>query len=248
MARPNRSLMNEKQLQAWLLRQLGAPQIPVELHPADLADIIEDAKDWFVANRGIHRKWSCPVSTGVVTYSVPEDVDTVIDVVLPGYRVDAAYPYYDMAGLGLNTLPLGDSLLGSNPFLPTSDVYATQQYLSTAQRTLSIEPDWMWDEVERTIILAPPPRATGTMIVEYISTSCTLDQMNYFEFELIKRYVTAKGKIKLGRVRSRWQSFPGVQSDRSMDGETLLAEGKEELETLKRDIAMANTPGFLLVG
>lgn len=244
--RPRRNLMDEKQLKAWLLRQMGAPQVAVELHPADLDDFIEDAKDWFISNKGIARHWKTPVLSGQVEYPVPDDVDAVLDVYLPGSRYDLR-PYYDPAALGLYTLP-ADFVVPRGEFNINSGVYQRIQYFETSQRVFSVEPDWIWDEVERAVILTPPPTTAGDMIVVYRATSLTLDQMTYHDFEFIKRYMVAKAKLKLSRVRVKHPSFPGVQSDRSLDGENLGQEGKEELEKLDEEIRKSAMPAFLVTG
>ena len=45
--------LNPDTVQPWILRQLGAPRISVPLHPCHLADAVNDAIDWFIAEKGL---------------------------------------------------------------------------------------------------------------------------------------------------------------------------------------------------
>ena len=246
MSRPGRKPMNEKELTMWILRRLGSPQFEVELKPADLADAIEDAKDWYLAELGEVRTARISVNSSEIQYTVPEDVEAVLDVYFPGREDDISLVMtpYALAG---ETVPYDVySVPESGGFY--SNLYQVQQYVDTAKYVTSSDPAWEWDSVTRMLSLYPMS-LSGECEITYSSTSVTVDQLPYKDFNLFKKFALASAKEKLGRVRSRFASYPGAQGESQQDGDTLREEAKEEIQEATEEIrALAKAGAGFLVG
>jgi len=246
MPRPNRNLMTEDQLKRWVLRQLGEPRVRVELHPANLADIIEDAKEWFIAHKGAMRKARISLTSGQVEYDVPEDCDAVIDVAMPGNPTDISLVFAPWL-LEDEAVPYDVFAAPESAGLYSSYAQAVQ-YSETAMRVISADFNWQWDPVTRKVLILPQPTTSYDMELLYRSTSLTFEQLDYFDFQLIKRKCLAEAKVLLGGIRRKYPSFPGAQGERQLDGAELRQEGREELEKLDEDIMRSNFPLPFITG
>jgi hypothetical protein len=233
--------MDKAQLQTWVLRKLGAPLLTVELHPADLEDAFEDAVDWFIAKKGVVRSAHMEVSAGQVAYAPPEDLDVLIDVVLPASPYDFSLVFSPYLLAGYEKVPWDVFAAPESAGLYSSLTQAFQ-YTDTAKRVLSSDFNYMWDEARRLIILSPQPHISGTMVVSYKSNSLTPEQLSAFDHDMFKRRMLAEAKHKLGTTRSKYGGFPGAQGERSLDGADLKSEAKEELEALNEEIARSSFP------
>lgn len=74
---------------------------------------------------------------------------------------------------------------------------------------------------------------------------------NFYESDWIFDYALAESKIMLGRVRSKFAQFASIgNTGISLDGDTLISEGKEEKTELKETLMLEeNFEGFpILIG
>ena len=55
-------------------------------------------------------------------------------------------------------------------------------------------------------------------------------------------------KIRLGRVRSKYTEWPSAGGSKSMDGDTLVAEGREDQESLANELISLSDPMPFVVG
>ena len=139
---PN-SLMNEAQLQQWILRRLGAPFWKVELTGDHLDDAVEQARRWFSAKKGVIRQRGMFFFPNIVEYKLPDDVNLVLDVSFPVSPMDIS--------LVFSPYILQDEKVPYDVFAAPSAVgiYSsytqTIQYVEMAKRILNAEPDWRQD-------------------------------------------------------------------------------------------------------
>ena len=74
---------------------------------------------------------------------------------------------------------------------------------------------------------------------------------NFYDSDWILDYALAECKIMLGRVRSKFAQFASIgNTGISLDGDTLISEGKEEKDALKETLMLEeNFEGFpIMIG
>jgi hypothetical protein len=253
--------MDEEQLVAWILRYLGAPFVKVELTAEHITDAIEEARRWYTAKKGLHKLLFFDVVSGVSVYTLPPDVEVVVNVAFastgiatitsvasagigPGFGGVDIYGGLVMAGSGgivPSFSPFG-SVTG-----PLSEWTQSMQYLEQFARVFSSELDWRQDH--RELRLFPPSGyPTGLVCLEYKTNTFTIEQLSDRDHDLVKRYSLMASKKRLGRVRSKYPGgFPTAQGSVDLDGATLLEEARSEEETLTTEIYEHGWPmGFFL--
>lgn len=241
-------LKDEADLQQWILRRLGAPLLKVELTADHLTDNIEDAKRWFAAKKGWRRFMALDVIPNQSEYDLPLDVDVVIDVV-------SAYDPLDLSILSFpywlppenNQIPYSVFNAAGNSGGLYSNYTQTLQFIETARRVLSAEADWRQEN--RKLQLFPNPTRAGKAVIEYTShTMSPVTELSERDHDLLKRMALAFAKMDLGRIRSKFDSYPTAQGTAQMDGAALLDEAKTEIENLNEELAASAMPMGFLVG
>jgi len=240
-------LKDETELQQWILRRLGAPLLKVELTQDHLTDNINDAKRWFAAKKGWKRFFTMSVIAGKGSYTLPLDADVVVDVAFSYNPNDLAFlalPYWVPGENG--QIPFSVFNVAGNSGGLYSSYVQTLQYIESAKKVLSAEQDWRQEGHE--LLLFPQPNRSSTIIVEYMSHTVVVNDMSERDHELLKRYALALAKKDLGRIRSKFDSYPTAQGTVTMDGATLLDEAATEIEKLTEEIADSAMPMPFLVG
>lgn len=240
---PN-NLMNEAQLQQWILRRLGAPFWKVELTGDHLDDACEQARRWFSAKKGVKRQYNQIVYTGIPEYKLPDYVDTVLDVAFQVAPMDIS--------LVFSPYILQDEKVPYDVFAAPSSIgiYSsytqTMQYIETAKRILNAEADWRQED--RNLLIFPVPKSTSTLIIDYKSHDFTIEQLSERDHDLVKRWALAYSKQQVARVRTKYAEFPGAQGSTQLDGDRLFAEAEKELEKLEDEIYKSAYPMGFVVG
>jgi hypothetical protein len=235
------SLMDAEAIKQWILRRLGAPMWKVELPADHLEDAVEGARRWFSAKKGVKRQAYLPFYTGLPQYTLPEDVDVVLDVSFP-------VPVMDIS-LIFSPYILQDEKVPYDVFAAPSaaGIYSsytqTLQYVATAKRILNAEPDWRQEG--NNLLIFPVPKMTGQMLIDYKSHSLTIEQLSERDHDLVKRFALAWAKRDLGEIRTKYESMPGAQNSTTLNGPQLLAEADKEMEELQKEISLSAFPmGF----
>jgi hypothetical protein len=242
-----RAPMNEDQLKSWVLRQLGAPRLSLELHPCHLDDIYEDAIDWFLAYKGIEKIHFFDVFSGQPSYTPPDDADTIINVIEPS-------PPYNL-GIVFSPYTVIDEKVPYDVFAAPEAVgiyssYAQAlQYSDMASKVLSADFDWVWDEQRKLLILTPVPRTNARAAMVYKSNCLTPEDLSFHDHELFKRYMLARAKMILGRIRNRYNDeFLSADGPKQNDGSRLLDEAQEEMDALTEEIKNSGYPMLFVTG
>jgi hypothetical protein len=181
------------------------------------------------------------VISGQNEYLLPEDVDVVLDVAFPSHRFDLSTVHYPWFGY--------DEAIPYNTFFTPqsgglySSYSQTLQYVEMAKRIISAELEWH-QEGQR-LVLTPTQKPSGPLLYWYKPHTVLIEQLSERDHDLIKRFALALAKNYVGRVRSKYESFPTAQGSSSMDGSTLLQESQAEMEQLEQEIADSAFPmGF----
>lgn len=240
-----RPLMNEEELGKWILRKLGAPFWKVELTCEHLADCIEDARRWFAAKKGVQKVMVVGLAAGQTTYSLPDEVELVIEVAddrRMGLWPNLSYAFgWDQVVVGV------DWSFDSNKWF-VSELVQRMQYLQTSERVLDAQFEWRQDN-RNLLILNPNPQSSKIAII-YKSNEVILEQLAERDHDLVKRFALMCAKKTVGRVRSK---YPGGMTGAGgqtveLDGQMLLDEAREENEKLQEEIMQSAYPMMFMTG
>lgn len=238
-------LMNEEELQQWILRQLGAPQLKVELTQCNLDDSVEEARRWFSAKKGVKRAAELPVSEGQTEFVLPDDVDTVIDMSPPSTPTDFSRV--------IDPLGLLDASIPYNlfPFPAAGGLFSTYaqalQYIELSKRITGGEVEWRQDGRKLTVF--PKATTSGFIVIDYKANVVTIEHLNERDHDMVKRYALAWAKTLLGRVRSKYpEGYPAAQGRAMLDGMNILQEGEKEKEALDEELRLSAFPMGILTG
>ncbi len=238
----NSRLLNEEQLQQFILRELGAPQLQSILVQEDLDQAIDQAKRWFSAKKGFKKTTMMQVFANITEYELPPDVDIVVDVSTPSRPTDFSRV---IDPLGLLDASIPYNLFPAPAAGGLFSTYAQAlQYIKTGKRITGGEEEWYQND--RTLFVFPIPKQSGNMQIYYKTNRFTVDQLSERDHDLVKRFALAWSKRKHAHVESRYGQLPGAQGSITLDGQALLAEAKEEFDILEQEIAQSGFPmGFL---
>ena len=248
--------MDEDQLQGWILRRLGAPLLKIELTEEHLQDAVKDALHWYAAKKGFIRQYKQPLNPNVTQYTLNDNVDVVTDVIFPLSVYDLtpltspwgwAWPNENL-GMPLNGFYSGFYGAGGESGGVLSTFQQVMQYSDMARRTMNA--DLEWRQEDRILYILPRnlnnyyPEA----IVFYTARTFTVQELNERDHDLVKRFALARAKLDLGRIRSKYDSFPTAQGSSSLDGATLIGEGQQEIDVLNEEIGDSAMPTGFITG
>jgi hypothetical protein len=247
----NNGLMDAQGIQQWILRKLGAPFNKVEIGQDNLDDCIEDACRWFSAKKGFKGNCLLTIPPQKTEITLDDRIDTVLEVTFSASGSDLSYlidPMFLIDGQ-IPTDTFGAGLTGGSGGGETGGLLSSyaqvSQYLHMARRILGAEPEWV--QRGRTLVIMPPPRAGLLAYIEYKAHKFTVEQLNERDHDLVKRMALAFAKEFVGRVRSKYEAYPGAQGAAVVDGRDLLAEAAQEKEGLMEEIAQSGFPlGFMI--
>lgn len=232
------NLRNEEELQEYILLVLGAPQVKVELVREDLQEAVAEAKRWYAGKKGVVRSNQLAVTSNETEYDLPGDVDTVLDVSFNA-RMNDFSRVIDPLGLLDASIPY--SLF---PAPQAGGLFSTYvqalQYLEISQRVTGGEKEWFQEG--RKLYIMPAPKESGTIIYQYKTNDFSVNQLNELDHDLVKRYAVAWAKIKLGRVYTKYSSWPGAQGTVGLNGSQLLQEGLDDMKSLSEELQATTYP------
>jgi hypothetical protein len=239
--------MNKAEMQTWTLHKLGAPFNKVEISQENLDFCFEEAVRWYSAKKGHKDKKNFQIVPGQVEYTLDDDVDTVLQITFTSQSTDYSY-LVDPLNLIGGQIPTSMFGYGNQAGGDTGGFLSTYaqftQYLGMARRILNSDSEWL--QLNSKLIIVPPPKSGGPALMEYKAHSFTVEQINEFDHDLVKRMLLALVKDFVGRVRSRFDNFPSAQGTVTIDGPKLLQESIEERDKLNEEIFESNFPiGFL---
>jgi hypothetical protein len=221
--------------------------VQVELSEAQFNVVIAQAKRWFVARKGWVVWRPVQVVKNQFEYTMDKDIVKVLDVI---FKVPTDVAAFFSLGF-FDVIPYGPQNVGYIG-------YASTQYSTFAQllafneerkRIFSVEPDWYWREQERILVI--PQRVdtpSDIMLVQAKLNDFDISKVEYKDEDVLYRWIHAKSKQVVGRIRSKYDSLPAAGGQVTLDGQTLLQEAKEEFEILEKDIMSAQGPDVPVVG
>lgn len=255
--------LNREDAIGWVQRSLGCGAVILEVTEEHSEDAFDDALRWWIARKGIKRHAVLAVYSGESSYEMPTDCDEVMAVWFPGVQLDVIASINPFAFIDVEMLPVAyQSLTG----LPGGSFYGTLHQMiahaETARRVIGAEPAFEYDKDTNLLQIYPTNHTSGTVIARYASQKLiTVDptppattpkndfaNLRFRDRDLILRYARAALKVRLGRVRSKYTEWPSAGGAKTMDGDTLLTEGREEFDTLTEELIGLSDPVPFVVG
>lgn len=251
-------------------RRLGHPTVKVELDDPIINDHIDYARakfiKWAVGQAKQEFYFTLMLSAGQTEYDL-DDVDPKICEVI-GYDTKSAGSIHTLFTMEnyLYNQGMYDMLLmrGASWGYTLVSFHIAQDFIDTVKRYVVDAYSFTYHPYENTLEIQPAPPSGGAVYDEegnlYDSPGWVLvrafriegDDVDIYTNPWMIDYVTALCKVTLGRIRSKFANFSAVGSNvgLALDGDALIAEGKEELtmleETLRNEEAYEGS--WIIIG
>lgn len=229
--------------------ELGFPVIKIETVECSWEAIIARAKRWFRAKKGVLDCVTVPIVQDKFDYDFPANACAIIDVILPR-RSDIqsllSLGFFDI--VPLNALNLGAVTSAFNSYSAYAQIL---QALETRRRIFSADPDW---EIicGKIHVMGGSGLCSGSnvgqMLIIFKKENWEVDELRDRDEQIFYDYMKAVAKEVLGRIRSKYKSYPAAGGSIEMDGPELLAEAKEDYERLDNEIADSQGPIGPIIG
>lgn len=224
----------EQTVKDFILARLGHPVVKVELTGFQIQTCIEEAltKLEYHAPYWMNQFAVFNTSAGINVYELPSEiVNNLGDV---WYRrnlfvlgsapqgsleYDFALMFFTNTGM-FNNYNVGQYLL-------------MQMYLKQVRQVLG--QGTSWDIINNKYLqLFPIPDSTESVILEYRALDANTIHPTYKNW--VQKYSLCVAKEILGRIRGKFQTLPGPGGGARLDGESLLAEAREEKALLVEEL------------
>lgn len=234
--------ISESEATEQIMALLGYPIVCVEMAPENFSAAFNAACRWFVSRKGQTKRTTIPLVAGIQEYTLPDDCDVIVDVMLPPGRYDVQSQLLDF-GLELSGTPIsymrGNDRSGLGGY---SGLVQQLEYNELAREIFSSTGEWAYDELNRTLVIGGQPAAGALMVVAYKSLLLDLAKMTSIELELFMDYFLASTKVTYGRILRKHTEIPGASGVKTMDGDALVSEGMEAITALNERIGLVNAP------
>lgn len=243
-----RQRMTGDQMMQWIVRKLGFGRVKIELLLCHLKDVIEDTKDWYLANKGHEKRVLVPVSAGEVAYPYPEDAETILDVIPPADPHDFGTVFSPYLFTG-DSFPFDVYTAPYSAGGPVSGIAQAIQYNEMAERVIGADFNWTPDDSSRVLVISPEPRREGeSMMLIYSSNEFSMTALSAQDYHLFKEYAKAEAKETLGYIRRKYGNIPGVDGSQTLDGDRMMDEAREDKEKLDEKMNNSGLPMPFITG
>lgn len=248
--------MNETEMKNQILASLGEPTIKVEIDPGQWCLFFQKTLRWFKAKKGLIGCEVIRLIPGQQQYDLPTGANSVVDIHLPLGFGDIQ-SIFSQGILDTNLVPadlfgFGGGMNRYGFSFSNSAYVQVLQYLETTRRVISAEPTWevMCGKIYVGNGWCSSSNTSGQcMLVMFKKEDVTIEDIkDHRDIDLIYRYTEALAKMVLGRIRSKYKSYPAAGGMIDTDGPELLEEAKAEIEKLEEEISDSQFPMGLMVG
>lgn len=220
--------MIQADFEAELEARLGGNLVDVELTAEDYAIAFRLAKRNYKSKAGnnYNKQYvALDVVSGTTTYNIDPEIDLVIKLVKSGSTLFGSDDPFKIA-------QIQDVMRGFTGDLLTYEL--SKQFLENVERYGVEDVDFTHNKIDKTITLLQDPKISERW---YMEAYVNLTDDQYREIDWVNDWALAECKIMLGRAYSKFQSLPSPTGEASLDGQTLIAEGREDMESLLAEIA-----------
>ena len=230
------------QWKRWIMTQLGAPVVKVELTEGQVDEAIDSAVRIFSQWGYTEEQMVFIARAKRAEYNLPEMIPEYLEVREVIYSPSQAESLLQ----GFFT----DFSFDSRQFFWYHSTYASMtdyailnMYNEMYLRTIGNE--GQWEVVGDKLILSPIPDRDVCVGITYTAFPKDIDIRRD---EWIRSWALSECKMILGRIRSKFSSIPGPRGDISMDGDALITEAKEEQEKLRERLDEYIVPALFSTG
>jgi len=227
---------------------IDAATVSVELTDEQFDTALIRAKSWFSAKKGFVVYRPINVNPNIVEYKMKSDVINVLDVY---FNIPSDVAAFFSLGF-FDLIPYGPQSIG-NITANTASYSGFAQLLSyneERKRVFSVEPDWIYDQQTKNLNLIVRQGAVqnNMAIVKAKLGEFDPSVLDGWDADIFYRYLLAKCKEIVGRIRSKYDSMPSAGGVVTLDGKSLIEESKIEIEELNKEIFASQGPDEPVVG
>jgi hypothetical protein len=251
--------MRKEELVEKIKRRLGAPMVKIELDDTQIFDNIDYTRakyiKWAIGNATQEVYMTLLLRGGQTLYDLPANTTNVL-----GYSMNTMGSIHTLFTIENYLYQMGmfDQVMmrgGGNDYTLVS-YHIARGFLETIKRYVVDSYNFRYHKYTNQLEISPPPPSSSMTTVTsagpsgdvYVENTPGYLLLRTYQIEgtdediygneWILDYATALTKISLGRVRSKFANFSAVGSNvgLSMDGDTLLQEGQNELEHLNETL------------
>lgn len=208
-----------KKIVQYIESQLGAQVLDLELTPGDIKQIVEQCFEELVH-----------YMTDIYTVTVP--YANCID--LSKYNIDAVESVLraqDSIQTGLVFDIYGVSLANITGTLDL-DSYTNALLTKRNLNILSTDMDFIWDKPNKKLYLVANPNQPTYVTINFKPEYYSVEDIREQHWDTqLRKLALGTTKIVLGRIRSKYTSN---SSKFQLDGQTLLAEGNAEVQSVRQ--------------
>lgn len=222
------------------------PMLNLELSEDQFHFAVKLAKQWFTARKGFVVYRPIPVYYMQNAYKMAPDVMNIQDVIFQAPNDLAAFftlGFFDLIPYGPQGL--GAMNLGLNDYASFAQIL---QFIEQRKRVFSVDPQWWFEPQTQLLHITYRLGTVNNFILVQAKLNDFKPEMLHDKDDWIfGRYVRAKCKEIVGRIRSKYDSLPSAGGSISLDGKDLIAESKEEFEKLDQEIFASQGPDLPLI-
>ena len=252
--------MNLTGLKLHIKQHFGHPLVKVELHESQMDGIIEQAYKyhlkWGVGIATQETFFTAPISAGISEYVLPAGVKTVIKVVDSSSNLGGSQELFSVQNAIYRTWVnnvTGFSLI---------DYTISMQYIDLIEKFTTSRFNFHYHPFKNSLTLTPTPSASDfygnneyILIHSFVEEGYDLEsdeqdegwREHLYDDEWFQDYCIALCKITLGYVRRKFANMTSLgNASISLDGDSLVSEGKEEKEALQERLRNETWEGMLI--
>lgn len=242
LEQPNIGVRPRTQWKNWIMMSLGAPVVKVELTESQVDSSIDSAIKIFSA-------WAPWEHIGGFT-TIPGEAEYDLSKIIPGFIEVRDVLYSPSQAEAILQGFFSDFNFDNRHFFWYHSTYATMAdysilnaYNEMYLRTIGNE--GQWTTYGNKLVLSPTPDKSIKVAIRFTAFP---EDNDVRRDEWIRQYALAECKIILGRIRSKYSSLPGPRGDLSMDGDSLVSEGREEQAQLRERLNEFFIPALFETG
>jgi len=233
------------QIADYVILMLGGPVIDLELDQQQLSLAVDEAlrifEEW--APQSYFQWYHFDTVAEQSIYQMPCDIGLIRDVqYLPptcdGAReLGGSMPLGWIGDTGYGAGGLAWGAWGYNRHQPywgyAGEWVLFKQYEDMFERTSGRNGGWEFYEDQHSLKIYPTPHfGGGNVSVHYLQKKKDWKEVHQF----MNEYALALAKIMVGRIRSKYSTIVSPGQGVTLDGATILQEGKDEKKQLEHDL------------
>lgn len=229
-------------LKEQILVSFGGPTQCVELTDQQLDVIIKMTRRWWISYvGGVQKLQGFFYGSEQATLQLPLEVEDVVEVYFQN-RLPLQFDYPEFFDTAVpwpgafSTIIGGPTISASLGNMPYSGLLQSLQAIEQSRKILSADRDYEFDRRTKVLTLYPRSAEAGRILVKFLSNEFELEELTNDEAEIFFEWAKAQAMMILGRLRSKYNSFPVPGGERTLDGPQLIEDAKAEMERLRKEV------------